>query len=779
MANELFRFMMIDEISTPIIKERIKDPAPEVEEVAKEHHTINVSPRDIGENTNVIMSFEGTLIEASLPRAVLNRQLTSPATSEEGQGSPGLVRMLGVGKAFVTRETLLGYVKEEFAFIENVLRGEEKVRSHRRNDKTELIESSSSSIETSQERDLQTHHAAELAKESSEQVSKEASLQAGVTVSSDYGTTKVKANASGSASVSSQVSNKNASRFSRSIVEKAVNKLTEATTQTKVVKSTTEIEELSSHGFKNTHPDAQNIAGVYRSLLRHIKVEVFEIGQRLILEFVVPQPAASLLRKRLASPDMVQPEPISMKLNEVLNDQRSLSRWKTQYAIEANKVSATDVPPPPKPIQTASSTFIMKPEDGAATSREPILLSADSGELSIDVPDGYRAKSAQVTVLFPDIDESSGGDNDKRYNVWVNVGHTRVALTNKRDFIDNNGNRTVVERHQQFFVDGLEVPPAFDSNENPIAPGIDQKIRILDADQIGPFSGEVPIAASAFSKYGVSITVSIEFEPMPDLIRQWAIESYAEIQEAYNERVAEYQSELDRIELDEDDRPRVNSHQNRETEQRELKRACLSLLMQNARLDDPDSSTMVTETGDINFDAAGMLSSFATRVKSFESAFEWENMTYLFYPYFWADRENWLEIRSASSLDSTFESFLTAGAARVFVPVRPGYSEVVAQEILVEGSFDNFSVEEKRSLREILELDKDDDEEVLVDCFEKNVPTNLVILDDHNPQLSDLLNTRQGCIPRDDEDDGPTVIDTRGDGGGKPRKKEKNKAEKS
>ena len=108
MANELFRFMMIDEISTPIIKERIKDPAPEVEELATEHDTIKVSPRDIGENTNVIMSFEGTLIEASLPRAVLNRQLTSPATSEEGQGSPGLVKMLGVGKAFVTRESLLG-----------------------------------------------------------------------------------------------------------------------------------------------------------------------------------------------------------------------------------------------------------------------------------------------------------------------------------------------------------------------------------------------------------------------------------------------------------------------------------------------------------------------------------------------------------------------------------------------------------------------------------------------------------------------------------------------
>jgi hypothetical protein len=63
-------------------------------------------------------------------------------------------------------------------------------------------------------------------------------------------------------------------------------------------------------------------------------------------------------------------------------------------------------------------------------------------------------------------------------------------------------------------------------------------------------------------------------------------------------------------------------------------------------------------------------------VKYFEQVFEWENMTYIFYPYFWGRKNNWLTITSLTDEnDPLFERFLHAGYARVVVPVRRGFEE--------------------------------------------------------------------------------------------------------
>ncbi|RBP51335.1 hypothetical protein [Arenicella xantha] len=747
MANELFRFMLVEARTLKPKKPGSDKPdvvEDQIEAIGDRH---NIAPRDF---VTMVMSLGGATVEAEVRRDLLE-PIATPTDPSSSQQS--LVSIFGVGKAYVTRETLLGYEKEEYAFIENVLRGEEKVRSHRRTDRTEVIESTSSTIETSQSRDLQTHQAAELARETSEQVEKEAALQAGVKVSADYGTTKVDAMTSGSAGISTQASQTVASRFSKSVVTKAVNKMQESRSETKVVKSVTELDELSLHSFKNAASGAKNIAGVYRSLMRKVKVEVMEVGQRMMLEFVVPQPAASLIRKRVESPGITKPEAISLSLEDVLKSETSIAEWARRYTIEASKVSATDVVAPPQSGVSQSNTFILKPEDSQAGSREPLVLGDESGELLIEVPEGYQPSHAQLTVLFPDIDENDGGDNEKRYNFWINIGEARVSLSNKKKFIDNNGQRTVEERNGRFYVAGLEVPADLDANQNPVAPTVDSKIRKLNATQIGNMTTAIPIAATAFSRHAISATVTVYFEPTKSAMRQWAYQSYSEILEAYQAQMADYQNELDRLELDsEEPRQRVNSLKNRDTERRELKRACLSMLMQSARLDDPAGSTMIDSEGDVNFADTATLNNFSTRVRAFETAFEWENMTYIFYPYFWADKENWLEIRSASSMDATFEHFLTAGAARVFVPVRPGYSQQVAEQILGGESFDEFDVTENRDLLEILELDKDRQDEVLVDCFEELVPTNLVVLDDDNPDINDLLLGRTGCAKLSEPD---------------------------
>src|SRR5262249_51826899 len=67
----------------------------------------------------------------------------------------------------------------------------------------------------------------------------------------------------------------------------------------------------------------------------------------------------------------------------------------------------------------------------------------------------------------------------------------------------------------------------------------------------------------------------------------------------------------------------------------------------------------------------------ATKIKFFENAFDWQNMTYEFYPYYWGRRNTWIASYHIEDPDPLFESFQNAGAARVIVPVNPIYNRSV------------------------------------------------------------------------------------------------------
>ena len=64
-------------------------------------------------------------------------------------------------------------------------------------------------------------------------------------------------------------------------------------------------------------------------------------------------------------------------------------------------------------------------------------------------------------------------------------------------------------------------------------------------------------------------------------------------------------------------------------------------------------------------------------IQFFEQAFEWEQLTYLFYPYFWSRTSTWNKRLGFDDPDPMFNQFLQAGAVRVVVPVHPAYNEAV------------------------------------------------------------------------------------------------------
>jgi hypothetical protein len=65
-------------------------------------------------------------------------------------------------------------------------------------------------------------------------------------------------------------------------------------------------------------------------------------------------------------------------------------------------------------------------------------------------------------------------------------------------------------------------------------------------------------------------------------------------------------------------------------------------------------------------------------VQFLEQAFEWPQLSFVCYPYFWAVPPRWVELMNrGDDVDPGFTAFLQAGYARVLVAVTPAYDEAV------------------------------------------------------------------------------------------------------
>lgn len=67
----------------------------------------------------------------------------------------------------------------------------------------------------------------------------------------------------------------------------------------------------------------------------------------------------------------------------------------------------------------------------------------------------------------------------------------------------------------------------------------------------------------------------------------------------------------------------------------------------------------------------------APEIQFLEQTFEWETMSYVCYPYYWAAAARWQDLAEISANDQNFAAFLRAGSARVVLAARPGFEDQV------------------------------------------------------------------------------------------------------
>jgi hypothetical protein len=536
----------------------------------------------------------------------------------------GSVNPIGMADLLIVKQEIQKYEAGEVAHIENVLQGEFKERSHRRTKVTEEIITEEAERIEETERDLQSTERFELKNNSEKTIKEDMKVEAGVQVTASYGpSVQVKADAGFSYERSKEESKKTATSYSRDVVDRSVSRIQERVREERVRRTMVEVEEINEHGVDNKEGTG-HVIGIYRWVDKIYKTEIVNYGQRLMFEFIIPEPSAFFKFAVAGTPiegiTMEKPEPPGYYVGDefVPLSPENIKPINYLYWVGKHNVSGVNLPPPMyKIIGTAFHKEIGSTTAVAESKKE------------LQVPKGYLAKKAWVRWF--------GWGWDHELQVAIGKAWEESPYLN---------------------------PPV---------------LWLNDEDDIVPFA----VLMSEVDKCAVSVEVSCQ--RTDSKLDEWKMNTFESIMTSYNELKDKYEDQLVAAQVQAGIAiSGRNPLKNREIEKTELKKQSLSILTdQHFDLFDAMRDNVpyhgYPQMDIEEADAEGKYIQF------FEQAFEWNNMTYLFYPYFWGRKINWVQTSQLEDTDPLFEKFLQAGSARVQVPVRPGYDEAALHYLETEG----------------------------------------------------------------------------------------------
>lgn len=583
------------------------------------------------------------------------------------------IRPIGIGDLLVVKQFLCKYEAGEIAHVENVLKGESKERSHRRLDRTEDIFSTQTEKSEETERDLQTTDRYELKVETESTIQNDLNAELAALVSGSYGTVQYSVNAGISYSLSTSDSRRSSNNFAKDIVDRSLTRVQKRTREERTTKKTNEIEEINKHGLNNTNGSG-HITGIYRWLDKHYKAQVYNYGKRLMFEFIIPEPAAFIEaafernKKKENRPDKPQkPAFPALVIPQITN--ATVDTYAALYHI-------ADLEPEPPDTITVRSQPVQMTNAGDSTR-----------EFTLDIPPGYAVSSANVA-----------GSRQRHVNVdyglFVAIGGENIKL------------------------DDALVYAVFDVNYN----------------AIGALREKLSIAILSYGIHSYAFNVVVTANLTSERKREWQLKTYTKIMDAYQKLLAEYNSALSEYQdkLDGYDvsqgiviqgrNPRINQ----DIIKTELKKHCITMIakqfdtvkgddiefnaMKSRQEQVQEETTVVTETkkvtqtiptpgttvtvtettisestttSPVSIDIPAIDIPEAREegniIQFLEQAFEWPQISYLLYPYFWGHiPDKWFEAQTFyDEQDPLYAKFLQAGSARVLVAVRPAYEIAV------------------------------------------------------------------------------------------------------
>jgi hypothetical protein len=553
-----------------------------------------------------------------------------------------LISNIGIGDLLVVRQGPARYEMAEIAHIENVMASEKRERIHDEKRLTEQTIAFETETVREEEQDLQREQRDELQKESQKTISRDMGFEASVGVTASYGFVNADVQAAFSYASSSQNQESEAKRKAQQIISRTIERMRETTRTQRITRILHEIRERNLHSFDNTR-NIEHVIGEYRWLEQIHDMQVMRYDRRLLFEFMVPDPAALVRHFAKGRVDASAPEPPSPPRTLV-------SCGITKAADVENDTSRSEA------VSALRATGIKPKPQGSRIISAPALHSTSASQALqtvIVIPDGYVAKEWRCSYTVEYYADNSSSDFNK-WKLEVSVGG----------------------QLRTFGPSVANAPNVSDSGSE----GWDARGE----------EGSVTISVKGTKTVIYTVECSVECRPDAALA-EWQLETYERLLEAeqalrnvYEQQLAASQAQ--KVMDEEGDLPGKDSPplRNRMIEREELKRGCLELLMRKHLDKDEDLRTITSVDGTpprINFAKVG---SIAPMVQFLEQAFEWVNMGYVFYPYFWSDGGSWKERTGVQHPDPLFDTFLRAGFARVILPVRPAAVQALMYYLLTD-----------------------------------------------------------------------------------------------
>lgn len=514
-------------------------------------------------------------------------------------------------------------------YVENIMSGEKRSREVRRVEELEITRLDEAEETTDRSDELATTSTSQLTQEVSKTLQEQENTEVGVNVSAQYGPyVKVDANAKYGRQSSRNEATRAAATFSNQVMKRATERVIERHLSRTTTRQLLRTEELNSHSFENP-AEEPNAVGVYRSVETVQASWIENYGQRLMLEFMIPEPAAFV--RWIES----QPKPAENGLRAEPQLPQAGGQPLTAQLIDENNylalvsaVRAAGVVPPPPAAVSIAKTF--KGEG------DPDLFVLQDSTLT--VPDGFRATSWDASLAM----WGSGSPDGEVSMISVGGGQPTVLGTPAGLARTASG--------------------ALDMQQGSVVPVI-----LLGRGLIN-FSASVRVdcvrtdAALAKWRLGVYDAIVLAWRKDHD---DWAAERARMDSDAALAAVVELGAAR-------------SPEQNRVIERRELRRGVLTFLTGEPLDQGVFAGQAVTVDPalgpSIDFEVS---LEEADWIAFLEQGFEWQNMTWVHYPYYWADAGRWKTDALRADSDPLWNAFVTAGSTRVVVPVRPGFEPAI------------------------------------------------------------------------------------------------------
>lgn len=643
------------------------------------------------------------------------------------------IRPIGLGDLKVVKQWLCGYKAGEIAHIHNIMKNEEKERNHRHLEKTEEVFSFSSEQSEDNQRESQTTERFEMKKEAEKVIKTDLNVSAHADFTYKNGFITASVGGNFAYTNSNQDTQRSASNYARDVMDKAVTQIQSRTSQQRSITKIYETEETNKHKFINTQTGATHISGIYRWLDKQYKAQLYNYGQRWMFEFIVPEPAAFYVQSKLraaefditvpqkpdlpkyktvkiphptrlapdgsGNPDELKPEDI--KNDETTND-FTFNKLRLKYGLEeinypkkyksvllVDKLSGKSVfskyYDPPKDAQFVSDHFEIQIEEkgyvierlvlsGEARFWDQVGESDHRSEKNIfgfyvnGKQIGYNTSIPTGGPLVAAI-QDLGKDYDLRANK-IDVQDGKIALDMEfRDVHYYNLSVLVsLELDNNYFLSWqIDVYRKIKSIEQKSVEKINQELELEYNAQMADYRNKLnELNAQTVNDIIQGRSEAFNRQIIRDELKKHCITMIAKEFDAFDSDDILSNENKDAIE-----NKQVNITYNTffagekvnvETEEAET---VVEFILQDKNVDYPK----------INIDKAKKKERF---IQFLEQAFEWQQIAYIFYPYFWAAENKWISLMNRLDYtDNNMTAFLKAGSVRVLIAVTPGYYDAV------------------------------------------------------------------------------------------------------